>query len=149
MIDQLAIKFSRGAIVALISAAWLTESPALLAVTAAVLLAATLWPEANLFALLYRHVVKPLKLLTPNPTPDTDSPHRFTRGFAAVCLSASWVAHLAGAPTVGWAVALLVMALSLLALVANICVGCQVYYLLGRLAAIRGGRSAGTPPAAL
>ncbi len=137
MIDQTAIKFNQAAIVALLSAAWLLESVALVAFVAAVLLVGTVWPAAALFQQIYRALIKPMGLLKPRPKEDRQSPHRFAQGFGAVVVSTEAVLIYFGVATIGWALALLVVGLALINLLVDFCAGCMVFYQLERLGIIR------------
>jgi hypothetical protein len=54
----------------------------------------------------------------------------------AVFLTVSAILLYAGFATVGWALALIVAALALLAATTGLCVGCEMYMLLARLRGI-------------
>lgn len=60
-------------------------------------------------------------------------PPRFANMVGAAFLSAATLAFLTGLETVGWALALLVSALALLAAITGVCVGCEMYRLSARL----------------
>jgi hypothetical protein len=64
---------------------------------------------------------------------------RFANTIGLVVLSAATVAHAAGLQTLGWALALLVAALALLAAVTGFCTGCEIYRLGARLRGIGHG----------
>ena len=57
---------------------------------------------------------------------------RFANVIGVVFLTASSVLLYAGYSTLGWALALIVAALALLATVTGLCVGCELYMLLAR-----------------
>jgi hypothetical protein len=57
---------------------------------------------------------------------------RFANVIGAVFLTASSVLLYTGYSTLGWALALIVAALALLATVTGLCVGCELYMLLAR-----------------
>ncbi|MGI9116747.1 MAG: DUF4395 domain-containing protein [Gaiellales bacterium] len=57
---------------------------------------------------------------------------RFANIIGAVFLTVSTVLLYAGVTTVGWALALIVAALALLAATTGLCVGCELYMLLAR-----------------
>jgi hypothetical protein len=67
-------------------------------------------------------------------------PPRFASTIGTVFLGASLLAHAAGAPRAGWALALAVAALAALAAVTGLCVGCRLYWLVAllRRAGVRG-----------
>lgn len=58
---------------------------------------------------------------------------RFANIIGAVFLTVSSVLLYAGYSTVGWALALIVAALALLAATTGLCVGCEMYMLLARI----------------
>lgn len=60
-------------------------------------------------------------------------PPRFANMVGLGFLGTATVAFLAGASTLGWALALVVAALALLAALSGICVGCETYLWLARL----------------
>jgi Domain of unknown function (DUF4395) len=64
---------------------------------------------------------------------------RFANTIGLVVLTAATVAHAAGLHTLGWALALLVAALALLAAVTGFCTGCELYRLGARLRGIGHG----------
>jgi len=61
---------------------------------------------------------------------------RFANVIGAVFLAASSILLYAGYSTVGWALALIVAALALLAATTGLCVGCEMYVLLARVRGI-------------
>jgi hypothetical protein len=74
-------------------------------------------------------------------------PPRFANLIGLIVLSSASVAYLAGLPTVGAALGLLVSGLALLAAVTGFCAGCQLYRLGARLRGIRGGELRRIEPA--
>ena len=80
--------------------------------------------------LLYFEVIQPR--FGEGPIEDARPP-RFANMVGVAFLGGATVAFIAGAPTVGWALTLVVAALALLAAVTGLCVGCQVYRLSARL----------------
>jgi hypothetical protein len=67
-------------------------------------------------------------------------PPRFANILGAVFLSASTIAHIAGLEAMGWALAVIVAALALLAATTGLCVGCEIYKFIARARGIRPGR---------
>lgn len=61
---------------------------------------------------------------------------KFANVIGAVFLTAATVLLYAGFATVGWALALIVAALALLAASTGVCVGCEMYVLLARIRGI-------------
>lgn len=64
-------------------------------------------------------------------------PPKFANQVGLVVLSAATIAHLAGLPSIGDALGLLVAGLALLAAVTGICAGCEIYRLRARLQGVR------------
>jgi thiol-disulfide isomerase/thioredoxin len=87
--------------------------------------------------LLYFEVVQPL--LGEGPIEDARPP-RFANLLGALVMGAATIMFVAGVGVVGWALALLVASLALVAAVAGVCVGCEVYRLGARLRGIRSHR---------
>jgi len=79
----------------------------------------------------YGEVIKPR--LGPPAELEDPRPPRFSAVVGVVFLVSSTVAFVAGAPGLGWVLALIVAALAGLAAVTGICVGCELYLWLARL----------------
>jgi hypothetical protein len=94
-------------------------------------LGAVFGPRYGPFLRLYGDVVKPR--LAPPAELEDPRPPRFASAVGVAFLAAATVAFLVGAIAVGWALALVVVALAGLAAVTGICVGCEVYLVLARL----------------
>ena len=59
-------------------------------------------------------------------------PPRFSNQVGAVFLSLATIAFLAGIPTFGWVLALIVATLALFASMSGVCLGCEAYILIAR-----------------
>jgi Domain of unknown function (DUF4395) len=64
-------------------------------------------------------------------------PPRFANLVGVCFLGGATAAFLAGAPTVGWALTLVVAALALLAATTGLCMGCEAYLLLARMRGLK------------
>ena len=64
-------------------------------------------------------------------------PPRFANLLGAVVLGAASLAHLAGLPSLGWGLGLLVGGLALLSAVTGFCAGCEMYRLIALARGIR------------
>lgn len=71
--------------------------------------------------------------LGPPPEVEAEAPPRFAQLCGFVVAGAGLVALLAGAPTLGWVLVGMVLALSTLLATTGICVGCELYLLGARL----------------
>jgi len=121
-------RFNQTLVALLAALAFVIQQPILIGLLA-VILAASVWggPRWSLFSKIYLKVVKP-RLGTSHPVELEDAaPPRFAQTLGAVFLGASYLLLFAGQTSVGWAIALLVVALATLAATARICVGCIVY----------------------
>ncbi len=87
-------------------------------------------PRYGPFLRLHATAIKPR--LSPPPELEDPRPPRFAATVGVLFLGASTVAFLAGATTVGWALALIVAVLAALAAVSGICVGCEIYLWFAR-----------------
>ena len=97
-------------------------------------------PGYGPFQLFYRRVLRRAGLVKARPRPDDPAPHRFAQALGAVFLGVGAVALFAGATTLGWVFAWLVVALALVNLLFGFCAGCFAFFQLRRLT--RGGAAA-------
>jgi hypothetical protein len=132
-VDHSALRTNQAFIIALLIAAFIFNVWPLVAFVGAVMLIGTVWPNAALFKAIYLYGLKPLKIARPDVRVDNPEPHLFAQGLGGIVLTLATVAFLAGAPTAGWVLAWIVVALAALNLFAGICVGCMLYYWLNRL----------------
>jgi hypothetical protein len=132
VVDHSALKTNQASIILLLVAGFVLESALLVALVAAVMIVGTAFPKAGLFKLLYEKVLKPAGLVKPDVREESPRPHLFAQGLGGTVLVLALVALLFGAPLVGWALVWLVVALAALNLFVGFCLGCFVYYQLGR-----------------
>jgi Domain of unknown function (DUF4395) len=115
---------------------WAPALPILGAVLGA---ASVLGPRGNLYAVLWRGIVR---RLGPPSELEEAAPPRFANTVGFLFLAAASVAIYGfGAEAVAWTLALLVSGLALLAAATGLCVGCELYVLARRVAT--GGRIRG------
>jgi hypothetical protein len=117
-------------------------------VLAIVLLVGTFAPRFALFKQFYFQVLKPRGIVKPRPVPDRPEPHNFAQGLGGVFLGISSL-FLFGPPllagdfkpgpglVIGLALALLVAVLAFVNLAFGYCLGCQIYFQLGKRGLIR------------
>lgn len=108
----------------------------LIPLLAIVLLAGTVSFRLALFKQLYFHVLKPRGIVKPRPVQDRPEPHNFAQGLGGVFLALA-SALLIPLPVAGLALSLLVAVLAFVNLAFGYCLGCQIYYQLGRAGWIR------------
>lgn len=134
-VDRNALRFNQGAIVLFTVIGFVLGAEAgrwaVLAV-AAVMLVGTAWAPLGLFIQVYRHVAVRLGLMRPNVVVEDPAPHRFAQGMGGSFLVLAFAALAAGAETLGWVLAWMVVALALVNILFGFCLGCFIYFQLGR-----------------
>lgn len=98
-------------------------------------LGAALGPAYGPFLRLYVELIKPR--LGPPAELEDPRPPRFAATVGVVFLTGATISFLAGATTLGWALALIVAALAGLAAATGICVGCEIYLFVARRRGVR------------
>jgi hypothetical protein len=141
VVDHSALKVNQTGIVATVLVAFLGSAlyrPLLLLIPllAIVLLVGTFAPQLALFKQFYFKVLKPSGIVKPRPVKDRPEPHNFAQGLGGVFLAVSSVLLLP-VPVLGLALALLVAVLAFVNLAFGYCLGCQIYYQLGRRGLIK------------
>lgn len=131
VIDSRAPRVNQAVIGSLALVAFLAGAEWLLPLLAAQLaIGLTFGRQYCLPCLLYFEVLQPR--FGEGPLEDSRPP-RFANVVGVVFLTAATVAVYAGAETLGWALALVVAALALLAATTGLCMGCEMYLLWVRL----------------
>lgn len=134
-VDKTALKVNQGFITSLVVLAWVLDGsagPVIIGLVAAVMCVGAAFPEWNLFRISYLKVFKPTGILKPNVAAEDPTPHRFAFGLGGVFMAASTAAFAFSVPTVGWVLAWIVFTLAFINLTVNFCMGCFIYYHLGR-----------------
>jgi hypothetical protein len=140
-VDHSALKVNQTGIVATVLVAFIGSYFSrslllLIPLLAVVLLLGTFVPRLALFKQIYFQVLKPRGIVKPRPVQDRPEPHNFAQGLGGVFLAISSVLLLP-LPVLGLAIALLVAVLAFVNLAFGYCVGCQIYYQLGKAGVIR------------
>jgi uncharacterized protein DUF4395 len=140
-VDYSALKVNQTGIVATVLVAFIGSAfyrplLVLIPLLAVVLLVGTFAPQFALFKQIYFRVLKPRGIVKPRPVQDRPEPHNFAQGMGGV-VTAIAALLLVPLPVAGLALALLVAVLAFVNLVFGYCVGCQIYYQLGRAGVIR------------
>ncbi|MDQ2943683.1 MAG: DUF4395 domain-containing protein [Candidatus Dormibacteraeota bacterium] len=148
VVDHSALKVNQAGIVttvliAFIGSALVRPLLVLIPLLAIVLLLGTFAPQLALFKQVYFQVLKPRGIVKPRPIEDKPEPHNFAQGLGGVFLAVASV-FLIPVPVIGLALALLVAVLAFVNLAFGYCLGCQIYYQLGKAGLIRASRSSGT-----
>jgi len=152
VVDHSALKVNQTGIVLTVLVAFVGSAfwrPALFLVPllAIVLLLGTFAPQLALFKQLYFKVLKPRGIVKPQPAQDRPEPHNFAQGLGGVFLAVSalfiYAPLLTGdfrpgpALVIGLALALIVAVLAFVNLAFGYCLGCQIYFQLGKRGLIR------------
>jgi len=132
-VDQTALKFNQASIILLLVLAFLLDAAWLVAFVAAVMVVGTLWPGAGLFKQIYARGLKPAGLLKAHVIADDPQPHLFAQGLGGIFLVLSAAALWLGLLVVGWTLAAIVIALAAINLFLGFCLGCFIYFQLGRV----------------
>jgi hypothetical protein len=117
----------------------------LIPLLAVVLLLGTFAPRLALFKQIYFKVLKPRGIVTPRPVQDRPEPHNFAQGLGGIFLAISSVLLFLPVDArtalvtvaLGLAIALLVAVLAFVNLAFGYCLGCQIYYQLGKRGVLR------------
>jgi hypothetical protein len=141
VVDHSALKVNQTGIIATVLVAFVGSAfyrPALVLIPllAIVLLLGTFAPKLALFKQLYFKVLKPRGIVKPRPVQDRPEPHNFAQGLGGVFLVVA-SAFLLPVPFIGLALALIVAVLAFVNLAFGYCLGCQIYFQLGKRGLIR------------
>jgi hypothetical protein len=144
VVDHSALKVNQTGIVATVLVAFIGSAffrPALVLIPllSIVLLLGTFAPRLALFKQLYFKVLKPRGIVKARPVQDRPEPHNFAQGMGGVVLAIASL-FLVPLPVVGLALSLLVAILAFINLAFGYCLGCQIYYQLGRAGLIKATR---------
>ncbi|TMB88942.1 MAG: DUF4395 domain-containing protein [Chloroflexi bacterium] len=141
VVDHSALKVNQTGIIATVLVAFIGSAfyrplLVLIPLLAVVLLVGTFAAQLALFKQIYFKVLKPRGIVKPRVVPDRPEPHNFAQGLGGVFLAISSV-FLLPLPVVGLALALLVAVLAFINVAFGYCVGCQIYFQLGRAGLIK------------
>ncbi len=151
-VDHSALKVNQTGIVvtvliAFIGSFFVPGALLLLPLLAIVLLVGTFAPRFALFKQLYFNVLKPAGIVKARPVQDRPEPHNFAQGMGGVVTAIASLLVFSPLLTgdfkpspvevAGLALALLVAVLAFVNLAFGYCLGCQIYYQLGKRGLIR------------
>jgi hypothetical protein len=144
VVDHSALKVNQVGIVATVLVAFIGSAffrPLLILIPllSVVLLLGTFAPRLALFKQFYFKVLKPRGIVKPRPVQDRPEPHNFAQGMGGVVLAIASL-FLVPVPVVGLALSLLVAVLAFINVAFGFCLGCQIYYQLGRAGLIKATR---------
>jgi len=131
-VDHSALRVNQAMIILLSISAFVVNVTWLVAIVGLVMLTGTVLRQPG-FKFVYASFLKPRGIVKPDVIADNPQPHIFAQGMGGTVLAIAVVAFLLNGAVVGWALTWLVIALAALNLFAGFCVGCFIYYWLGRL----------------
>ncbi len=131
-VDQTGIKTGQLTVAVVLLLAFVANAPWLTVLVGAAQLSSALDVRNAPLKLLYKHVVKPLGIVQPNPQPDHNQPHRFSALIGSMFNFGAALLFALSAPLIGWTLVWIVIALANLSVWGNLCVGCWFYYRLSR-----------------
>lgn len=132
-VDHSALRVNQAAIILLTIVAFIADLTWLVAFVGAVMLLGSLLGRPG-FVFIYSGLRR-LGLVRSDSLLDHREPHRFAQTVGGLFLAAGAGALVAGLTLVGWTLAWIVIGLAALNLFGGFCVGCAMYYWLGRLGA--------------
>lgn len=132
-VDQTGLKTGQALTIILLIIAFIANLWPLVAFVALAQLLGGLDSPFAPWRLFYQNIVKPSGLVKPNIHTDNPEPHLFAMLVGAVFNTVGTLALLAGAPTLGWVLVWIVIALANLNFWVNFCAGCWMYYQFNRL----------------
>jgi hypothetical protein len=135
ILDHSVLKFNQISIITLTLIGFILNQPMFPSFVAAVLIAGSLNTKFALFKLTYKHVIKPLNLLKPNPVEDILAPHEFAQLLGGIVLGIGSLFLYTGSLLLGWIFTWFVIALAAANLFFGFCAGCFVYYQLRKFGA--------------
>lgn len=132
-VDQNGLKTGMAITIVLLIAAFILNSPLLVAIVAVCqLIGAAALPFAP-YKLIYDYAVKPAGIVRPKVITDNPEPHRFAMLVGGIFNLAGVLLLLAGMTAAGWVPVWIVIALANLNFWLNFCAGCWMYYQFNRL----------------
>ena len=133
IIDQSAMTVNQIFIISLPVLGFLFNTPWPLIFTAICMSIGLVFHKWQPFTLFYKHVVKPLHLMKPQPRPDDPAPHRFAHLLGAIFLFIAAGCLFLDLSILGWTLCWIVVFLAQLNMQAHFCVGCFLYLHMTRM----------------
>jgi len=131
-VDYTLLRTNQAAIILFLVLAWLFNSVWLVAFVAGVMVVGSIAPRYSLFKWVAQRWLEPAGILRKDVRPDIPQPHLFAQSMGGVMLLLAVIVLLAGATTLGWVLTAVVVVLAGVNLFAGFCVGCFIYYQLGK-----------------
>ncbi len=130
-VDHSALKVNQITIIIVNTLGFVFNLPLLALIVAVVMGLGTLLKVPG-FVAVYKYILKPWGIVKPDVLDDNPEPHRFAQSLGFVFMTLGSVALYANATILGWSLVWLVSALAALNAFGGFCVGCAIYYWLGK-----------------
>ncbi len=131
-VDHAEIKLGQILTMAMSVAAFTLSEPKWLMALGAIFLVTALFRPLSPFVLIYRHVVRPLKVMHSDYRLDNIQPHAFGQVIGAVTVAIAITLLYMGFNAAGWTIVWILVGLTLVSYL-GWCIGCFMYYQLNRL----------------
>ncbi len=132
-LDETGLKTGTGLTIILLLIGFVLDSVPLVALVAVAQFMGALGLSMAPYRLVYQHILKPSGIAKPRIITDNPAPHRFAMLVGAIFNAGAVVALLLDAPLLAWILVAVVVVLANLNFWLNFCLGCWMYYRLGRL----------------
>jgi hypothetical protein len=133
IIDLNALKFNQVSIVVFLLFGFIFNLRIIPVLVAVIMLFGSFEPKLALFKQFFRYVLKPLKLVKPNPVYESPAPHNFAQLLGGIVLILSDILLYRGSLLPGWTLSWIVILLALANVIFGFCAGCFIYFQLGKL----------------
>ena len=131
-VDHSALKVNQITIILINVLAFIFNLPILTAILA-VFLGIGSFLKIPAFGFIYKKVLKPRGWVKPDVLDDNPEPHQFAQLVGFIFETGAALALYLGAPILGWVLVWIMVALPALNAFGGFCVGCAVYYWLGKI----------------
>lgn len=131
-VDHSALKVNQITIILFNLVAFLFNLP-ILTVIVAVFLGIGSFFKIPGFGFIYKNLLKPRGWVKPDVLDDNPEPHQFSQVVGVIFEAGAALALYLGAPVLGWVLVWIMIALPALNAFGGFCVGCAVYYWLGKI----------------
>jgi hypothetical protein len=131
-VDHSALKVNQITIILFNVVAFIFNLPILTAILAVCLGIGSLL-KVPTFGFLYKNALKPWGWVKPDVLDDNPEPHRFAQAVGFLFETGAALALYLGASILGWTLVWIMVALPALNAFGGFCVGCAVYYWLGKI----------------
>lgn len=132
IIDLNALKFNQISIVVFLLTGFIFNLRIIPVLVAAIMIIGSIKPQLALFKQFYRYLLKPLKLVKPNPVYQSPAPHNFAQLLGGIFLVISSFLLFSESIIYGWIFTWIVILLALANIIFGFCAGCFIYFQLGK-----------------